>query len=195
MSFDDISDSGSYSSSGRQRYRPKRRGPSGSFWIVGLVFLVIALGGGYFAYSKLAKSGAVPGVDPLTDAERTAWKKFVRDHRGYLAAGYQSSQGWMWSGVTQWSKSIPIYPGTEGVSIIALRELPEAKKDAEAQASDSKVELTAVIDLTDPSGPKIVEWYFDDGKGVKRFSTAPKSERESSLNTFLLDTQKFRWGR
>jgi len=80
--FDQLGDSGSYGSSGKPRYRPQRRGPSGSFWIVGLVLLVVAIGGGVAAYALLWRTGAVPGSE--YEAGIRAWcQKNLHDPEGF----------------------------------------------------------------------------------------------------------------
>lgn len=140
-------------------------------------------------YSPSTAPVAATALRPLTADEQTRWVKFCRDHvQGYHAAGYLPDAGeWRFQHLTGWSRRVPLSGGNRGEPFESMNK-DKATIWAMEEAANAKVALTVVVDL---ASMKVDAWYYDDGSGVKKFTTCPKPELGTKFQQFLHETQLF----
>jgi hypothetical protein len=137
---------------------------------------------------KLAPGGG------LTDDQKVAWEKLRNRRRAagaiFGVAGYITrKERWQMMAIDAKAEYLTRWVDGLGTGFGEMDDSQGPMSWAPGLASQPDVKLTAIVDLFTEKEPRIVSWFYDDGKGPKRYKQSPLSGMDSSLRKHLLMLQ------
>ena len=120
-------------------------------------------------------AGPVAATAQLTQDQAEAWAKLRREYKGRdsYCLVYCTASNRVWRGIfvenEKWPSSGP--------------------ESAASLAADVDVKAVAGVDLLGDPAPKVLRWFYDDGKAVEQSATPPTAEIGNAANAFLHDLQ------
>lgn len=122
--------------------------------------------------------GSGPTAPSLSESELISWKKFQREHKPAFTVFSVNAQG-VWLSAT-------VKVTGEKRMLHVNSTLKGCLDNAASRAAAATVRAAAAVDLTSADYPFPVQWFADEGHGIKQIDKAPTGDVERGFNAFLL---------